>query len=343
MRMAAASTQSVPRRTESALDYVRLGRSGVEISPLAVGCMSFGEPDRGTHAWTLDEERSRELVACALELGLNFFDTANVYSDGSGEEILGRALRDMAARDEIVLATKVHGAMGSGPNRRGLSRKAIMQEVDASLRRLGTDRVDLLQIHRFDPEVPLEETLIALDDVVRAGKALYLGASSMHTWQFVEARERQRQLGLAQFISMQNQYSLISREDERDLLPYCEHAGVGVVPWSPLGRGKLTRPWGTGTHRTEHDLVAQDNYRQAVDSDHAVVDVVEAIAAERGVPMAHVALAWLRSKPVVTAPIIGATAERHLRDAVAALDVVLEPSEIERLEAPYRPRLPELY
>jgi aryl-alcohol dehydrogenase-like predicted oxidoreductase len=303
--------------------------------------MSFGDPDRGTHPWTLGEERSRELIAYALELGLTFFDTANVYSDGSGEEILGRALRDMANRDEIVLATKVFGVMGSGPNRRGLSRKAIVQEVDASLRRLGTDRVDLLQIHRFDPEVPLEETLVALDDLVRAGKVLYLGASSMRAWQFVEARERQRELGLAPFISMQNQYSLIYREDERDLLHYCAHAGVGVLPWSPLGRGKLTRPWGTETRRTETDLVAQENYRQAVDSDHAVVDVVQEVAAERGVPMAHVALAWLRQQPAVTAPIVGATDERHLRDAVDALRLVLDDSEIARLSAPYLPRLPE--
>lgn len=323
------------------MDYLRLGRSGLEVSPLAVGSMSFGDPARGTHPWTLPEERSRELIAYALELGLNFFDTANVYSAGSGEEILGRALRDMADRDEIVLATKVHGVMGAGPNRRGLSRKAIIQEVDASLRRLGTDRVDLLQIHRFDPEVPLEETLIALDDIVRAGKALYLGASSMRAWQFVEARERQRELGLAPFISMQNQYSLIYREDERDLLHYCAHAGVGVLPWSPLGRGKLTRPWGAETRRTQTDLVAQDNYRQAVDSDHAVVDVVQEIAREREVPMAHVALAWVRQQPAVTAPIVGATDESHLRDAVAALDLVLDDSEIARLSAPYRPRLPE--
>ncbi len=325
------------------MDHLRLGRSGLEVSPLAVGCMSFGDPARGPHAWTLDEERSREIIAAALDLGLTFFDTANMYSDGSGEEILGRALRDMADRDEVVVATKIFMPMGPGPNRRGLSRKAIMQEVDASLRRLGTDRIDLLQIHRYDAEVPLEETLVALDDVVRAGKALYLGASSMRTWQFVEARERQRQLGLAPFVSMQNQYSLISREDERDLLPYCAHAGVGVVPWSPLGRGTLTRPWGARTHRTEHDLVAQENYRQAVDSDHAVVDVVAEIATERGVPMAHVALAWVRSRPAVTAPIVGATDVTHLRDAVAALALTLSDEEVARLEAPYRPRLPELF
>ncbi|MDR5698678.1 aldo/keto reductase [Agromyces aerolatus] len=325
------------------MDYIRLGSSGLEISPIAVGSMSFGEPGRGTHPWTLGEERSRELITLAVELGLNFFDTANVYSDGSGEEILGRVLAEVAPRDELVIATKVHGPMGAGPNRRGLSRKAIRQEVDASLRRLGVDYIDLLQIHRFDPEVPLDETLIALDQLVRDGKVLYLGASSMHAWRFVMARERQRELGLAPFVSMQNQYSLISREDERELLPYCAHVGVGAIPWSPLGRGKLTRPWGTETHRTSRDAVALDHYRQAVDSDHAVVDAVAAVAAERGVPMAQVAIAWLRRNPALSAPLIGVTKEQHLHDAVAALDLALTDEEAARLEAPYRPRLPELY
>lgn len=325
------------------MEYTRLGSSGLEISPIAVGSMSFGEPDRGTHPWTLGEERSRELITLAVELGLNFFDTANVYSDGSGEEILGRVLADVARRDELVIATKVHGPMGTGPNRRGLSRKAIRQEVDASLRRLGVEYLDLLQIHRFDPEVPLDETLVALDQLVRDGKVLYLGASSMDAWRFVMARERQRELGLAPFVSMQNQYSLIAREDERELLPYCAHVGVGAIPWSPLGRGKLTRPWGTETHRTSRDAVAIDHYRQAVDSDHAVVDAVQAVAAERGVPMAQVAFAWLRRNPALSAPIVGATNEQHLRDAVAALDLVLTDDEAARLEAPYRPRMPELY
>lgn len=324
------------------MDYVRLGDSGLRVSPIAVGCMSFGEPDRGGHAWTLPEERSREVIAAALDLGLNLFDTANVYSDGSGEEILGRALRDMARLDEVVLATKVFGAMGEGPNRSGLSRKAIQQEVEASLARLGVETIDLLQIHRFDPEVPLEETLIALDDLVRAGKVRYLGASSMPAWRFVLARERQRELGLAPFVSMQNQYSLIVREDERELLPYCAHAGVGVIPWSPLGRGKLARPWGTDTARMQSDEITKSFYQQAVDSDRAVVEAVEAVAAEREVPMAHVAIAWLRRNPALTAPLIGATSEKHLRDAVAALDLVLTDEEAQRLEAPYLPRMPEM-
>lgn len=325
------------------MEYTRLGSSGLEISPIAVGGMSFGEPERGTHAWTLGEERSRELITLAVELGINFFDTANVYSDGSGEEILGRVLADVAVREEVVIATKVFGAMSPGPNRHGLSRKAIRQEVDASLRRLGVDYIDLLQIHRFDPTVPLDETLVALDDLVRTGKVLYLGASSMHAWQFVVARERQRELGLAPFVSMQNQYSLISREDERELLPYCANAGVGAVPWSPLGRGKLTRPWNTETNRTGKDEVAINNYQQAVDSDRAVVEAVEEVATERGVPMAHVAIAWLRRNPALSAPLIGATKEQHLRDAVGALDLVLSEDEAARLEAPYAPRMPELY
>ena len=324
------------------MEYVRLGDSGLRVSPIAVGCMSFGDPARGAHSWTLGEERSREIVRTALELGLTLFDTANVYSDGTGEEILGRALRDMADLDEVVIATKVFGAMGPGPNRSGLSRKAIAQEVEASLRRLGVETIDLLQIHRFDPQTPLDETLVALDDLVRAGKVRYLGASSMPAWRFVMARERQRELGLAPFVSMQNQYSLIYREDERELLAYCAHAGVGVIPWSPLGRGKLARPWGTDTERMRSDEVTKGFYRQAVDSDHAVVDAVQAVAAERGVPMAHVAIAWLRRHPALTAPLIGATSERHLRDAVAALDLVLTDEEAARLEAPYAPRLPEL-
>lgn len=324
------------------MEYIRLGTSGLQVSPIAVGSMSFGEPDRGTHAWTLGEDRSREIIAAALELGLNFFDTANVYSDGSGEEILGRALREMADLDEMVIATKVFGAMGSGPNRAGLSRKAIQQEVDASRRRLGVDTIDLLQIHRFDPHTPMDETLVALDDQVRSGAVRYLGASSMPAWRFVLMRERQRELGLAPFVSMQNQYSLIAREDERELLAYCAHAGVGVIPWSPLGRGKLARPWGVETARTGTDQISLNFYQQAVDSDHAVVDAVQAVAEERGVPMAHVAIAWLRRHPALTAPLIGATSEAHLRDAVAALDLVLTDDEAERLEAPYVPRLPEL-
>jgi len=325
------------------MEYTRLGATGLEISALALGCMSFGDPERGNHPWTLGEERSRELIKLAVELGFTFFDTANVYSDGSSEEILGRALGDFASREEIVIATKVRGAMGSGPNRQGLSRKAILQEVDASLRRLGVEYVDLLQIHRLDPATPIEETLEALDAVVRAGKALYLGASSMYAWQFANARALQKELGLARFVSMQDQYSLIMREEEREMLPYCLDAGVGVIPWSPLGRGKLAKPWGETTARTETDEVAKHNYRQAVDSDHAIVDEVGWIAEERGVPRAHVALAWVRGNPAISAPIIGVTNEEQLREAVAALSVRLTPEERQRLEAPYVPRLPESF
>jgi len=325
------------------MDYVRLGRSGLEISPIAVGAMSFGYPDRGGHAWTLGPDASREIIRTALDLGINTFDTANVYSDGTAEEILGEALRDLGVREELVIATKVYGRVAPGANREGLSRKAIMQEVDHSLRRLGVEAIDLLQIHRFDKVTPLDETLVALDDLVRAGKVHYIGASSMDAWRFVQARERQRELGLATFISMQNQYSLIAREDERELIPYCAEVGVGLIPWSPLGRGKLARPWGIETNRTGKDDIQLGFYKQAVDSDHAVVDAVQAVAEELGRPMAHVAIAWLRRQPAFRAPLIGATKPSHLTDAVAALDLVLTDEQAARLEAPYAPRLPELY
>lgn len=325
------------------MDYVRLGSSGLEISPIAVGAMSFGYPDRGTHGWTLGPEESREIIRTALDLGINMFDTANVYSDGTAEEILGAALRELGVREELVIATKVWGRVAPGPNREGLSRKAITQEVDHSLRRLGIETIDLLQIHRFDKSTPLDETLTALDDLVRAGKVLYLGASSMDAWRFVMARERQRELGLATFISMQNQYSLIAREDERELIPYCEAVGVGLVPWSPLGRGKLARPWGTATARTEHDDIQRIGYQQAVASDEAVVHAVQQVAEELGRPMSHVAIAWLRRRPALRAPLIGATKPSHLADAVAALDLVLTDDQAARLEAPYVPRMPELY
>ncbi|HWK19540.1 MAG TPA: aldo/keto reductase [Microbacteriaceae bacterium] len=325
------------------MEYVRLGRSGLEISPIAVGAMSYGYPDRGTHPWTVGPDESREIIRTALDLGINTFDTANVYSDGTAEEILGAVLADLGVREELVIATKVQGRVAPGANREGLSRKAIMQEVDHSLRRLGVDYIDLLQIHRFDKVVPLDETLTALDDLVRAGKVLYLGASSMDAWRFVKAKERQRELGLAQFISMQNQYSLIAREDERELIPYCAEVGVGLMPWSPLGRGKLARPWGTKTNRTDKDEIQQGFYRQAVESDEAVVNAVQQVAEELDRPMAHVAIAWLRRQPAFCAPLVGATKPSHLTDAVAALDLVLTDEQAARLEAPYAPRLPELY
>ena len=325
------------------MEYIRLGRSGLEISPIAVGAMSYGYPDRGSHAWTLGPEDSREIIRTALDLGINTFDTANVYSDGTAEEILGTVLAELGVREELVIATKVYGRVAPGPNREGLSRKAIMQEVDHSLRRLGVETIDLLQIHRFDKVTPLDETLIALDDLVRAGKVLYLGASSMDAWRFVQARERQRELGLATFVSMQNQYSLIAREDERELIPYCAEVGVGLVPWSPLGRGKLARPWGTQTARTETDDIQRVGYQQAVASDEAVVNAVQQLAEELGRPMAHVAIAWLRRRPAFCAPLIGATRPSHLTDAVAALDLQLTDEQAARLEAPYVPRMPELY
>lgn len=325
------------------MEYVRLGTSGLEISPIGVGAMAFGESERSLHPWGIGVDESREIVRVALELGLNFFDTANVYGRGAAEEILGELLREMATREEVVIATKVQGRMGAGPNREGLSRKAIRQEVDASLRRLGVEYIDLLQIHRFDKVTPLDETLTALDDLVRAGKVLYLGASSMDTWRFVKARERQRELGLATFVSMQNQFSLITREEEREMLPYCAEAGVGLIPWSPLGRGKLARPWGTVTRRTESDPIQRGFYKQAVESDEAVVNAVQQVAEELGRPMAHVAIAWLRRQPALSAPLIGVTKPSHLTDAVAALDLELSDDQAARLEAPYVPRRPELY
>lgn len=325
------------------MEYVRLGTSGLEISAIGVGAMAFSAAGQGVHPWGIGLEASREMVRLALDLGLNFFDTANVYGDGTAEEYLGTLLREMAVREEVVIATKVYQPMGTGPNRGGLGRKAVRQEVDASLRRLGVEYIDLLQIHRFDKVTPLDETLIALDDLVRAGKVLYLGASSMDTWRFVQARERQRELGLATFVSMQNQYSLISREEEREMIPYCADAGVGLIPWSPLGRGKLARPWGTVTARTESDPIQRGFYRQAVESDRAVVNAVQELAEELGRPMAHVAIAWLRRQPALSAPLIGATKPSHLTDAVGALDLVLTDEQAARLEAPYAPRLPELY
>lgn len=324
------------------MDYIKLGASGLEISPIAVGAMSYGTPGEGFHPWVIGPEESRELIRTALDAGINTFDTANVYSDGTGEEILGSVLAELGVREELVIATKVYGRVAPGANRAGLSRKAIMQEVDHSLRRLGIETIDLLQIHRYDPTVPLDETLIALDDLVRAGKVHYLGASSMEAWRFVKAKERQRELGLAEFISMQNQYSLIAREDERELIPYCAEVGVGLIPWSPLGRGKLARPWGTTTNRSQSDEIQRAFYQQAVDSDEAVVNAVQQVAEELGRPMAHVAIAWLRRQPAFSAPLIGATKVHHLTEAIAALDLVLTDEQAARLEAPYAPRMPEL-
>ncbi|AJY45497.1 aldo/keto reductase [Martelella endophytica] len=319
------------------MEYVKLGRTGLDVSRLCLGCMTYGTPDRGTHPWSLPEEQSRPFIRKAVEDGINFFDTANVYSAGSSEEIVGRALKEFARRDEIVLATKVMNRMHEGPNGAGLSRKAIMQEIDNSLRRLGTDYVDLYQIHRFDYNTPIEETLEALHDVVKAGKARYIGASSMHAWQFATMLATQKANGWAKFVTMQNYVNLLYREEEREMLPLCAAEGIGVIPWSPMARGRLTRPWDTSTGRSETDEFGKTLYVDTAEADRKVVDAVAEVANERGVPMARVALAWVLSKPVVSAPIIGASKPHHLDDAEAALALKLSDDEIARLEDPYIP------
>ncbi|MFH9011159.1 aldo/keto reductase [Streptomyces sp. NPDC017943] len=316
------------------MQYVKLGSTGLDVSRICLGCMTYGLPDRGTHEWTLDEDASRPLIRQAVEQGITFFDTANVYSDGTSEEIVGRALRDFARRDEIVLATKVHGRMRPGPNGGGLSRKAILTELDHSLARLGTDYVDLYQIHRFDPHTPVEETMEALHDVVRAGKVRYIGASSMYAWQFSKMQYTARLNGWTRFVSMQNHYNLLYREEEREMLPLCADQGVGVLPWSPLARGRLTRDWGTTTGRSATDTFGSTLYPEG---DRAIVEAVTRIAGERGVPRAQVALAWLLAQDTVTAPIVGASKPEHLRDAVAAVDLELGEKEREELEGPYTP------
>ncbi|MFE9879126.1 aldo/keto reductase [Streptomyces sp. NPDC005784] len=317
------------------MQYVKLGSTGLDVSRICLGCMSFGLPDRGVHEWTLDEEASRPLIRQALEAGITFFDTANVYSDGTSEEIVGRVLAEHARRDEIVIASKVNGAMHEGPNGRGLSRKAIMTEIDNSLRRLGTDYVDLYQIHRFDRGTPVEETMEALHDVVKAGKARYIGASSMYAWEFSKAQYTAELHGWTRFVSMQNHYNLLYREEEREMLPLCADQGVGVLPWSPLARGRLTRDWDTATERSRNDEFGRNLYQ---DGDREIVDAVARIAAERQVPCARIALAWLLGRSTVTAPIVGATKPLHIEDAVASLDVELSDKEIEEMEQPYTPR-----
>ena len=320
------------------MDYATLGRTGLSVSRLCLGCMTYGEPGRGNHEWTLDEEASRPFIREALEAGINFFDTANVYSDGSSEEIVGRALGEFARRDEIVLATKVHGVMRPGPNGGGLSRKAILTEIDHSLKRLGTDYVDLYQIHRFDPNTPIEETLEALHDVVKAGKARYIGASSMYAWQFCKALMLSDAHGWSRFVSMQNHLNLLYREEEREMLGLCREEGIGVIPWSPLARGKLARPNGEeGTARAETDAFSRKLYDATRAADARVVDAVGAVAGELGATRAAVSLAWLLAKPGITAPIIGASKPHHLRDALAALTLTLSESQIGRLEAEYVP------
>ena len=319
------------------MEYTRLGNSGLEISAVTLGCMSYGDPSRGNHAWSLPEEQSRPFIRRALELGITTFDTANVYSNGSSEEIVGRALGEYATREEVVIATKVHGRMRQGPNGGGLSRGHIMEQIDASLRRLGTDYIDLYQIHRWDPLVPIEETMEALHDVVTSGKARYLGASSMFAWQFATAQHAADLNGWTRFVSMQDHYNLINREEEREMHPFCLDQGVGVLPWSPLARGKLTRDWDASSSRSETDEFGKTLYLQSEDSDRRVADAVASVAEARGVPRAQVALAWVVQQPAVSSPIVGATKLEHLDDAVAAAELVLTDDELARLTEQYIP------
>jgi aryl-alcohol dehydrogenase (NADP+) len=315
--------------------YARLGRSGLQVSAVTLGCMSWGDSGKGGHSWVKDEAFAKQTIQAALEAGINFFDTANVYSAGSSEEFTGRALEEYAAREDVVLATKVHGRMRPGPNGAGLSRKAILHEIDASLTRLRTDYVDLYQIHRWDPETPIEETMEALHDVVRAGKVRYLGASSMYAWQFAKAQRVAAEHGWTPFVSMQNHYNLLYREEEREMLPLCQDQGVGVIPWSPLARGRLTRPWDTSTDRARSDAFGGSLYQ---DQDAAIVAKVLEIAERRGVTPAQVALAWVMAQPAVTSPIVGVTRPEHLEDAVKAVDLVLDEQDLEDLASGYVPR-----
>jgi 1-deoxyxylulose-5-phosphate synthase len=323
------------------VDYIKLGTTGLDVSPIAIGAMTYGEPGRGHPVWSLGEDDARPLIRRALEAGINFFDTANMYSQGSSEEILGRALRDFADRDGVVIATKLRHPMRSGPNGKGLSRKAVMTEVEHSLRRLGTDYIDLYQIHRNDHSTPLEETLEALHDVVKAGKVRYLGASSMPAWEFAKALHLQREHGWARFVSMQDHYNLLAREEEREMIPLCLDEGIGTIVWSPLARGRLARAWdeAKATHRSGSDGFADMLYTPLTGtSDHAIVDAVGDIASARGVSRAQVALAWLHSKPTVTAPIVGASSSTQIDDAVASLGIMLTDEELRALESPYTPR-----
>ncbi|HWN36193.1 MAG TPA: aldo/keto reductase [Pseudonocardia sp.] len=325
------------------MTYQRLGQSGLEVSRIVLGCMSFGDASRGTHDWVVSLDEARAFVRQSLEAGITTFDTANVYSLGASEEITGALLGEFAKRDEVVIATKVNGRLGPGPKGAGLSRGAIFAQVDNSLRRLQTDYIDLYQIHRYDPNVPIEETMEALHDLVRAGKVRYLGASSMHTWQFVQMQYVADLNGWTRFVSMQDQYSLLMREEEREMLPFCLDQGVGVLPWSPLARGRLAREWDATTRRSETDTFGKRLYRQAVESDRKIVDAVGEIAGARSVPRAQVALAWLLNQDAVTAPIVGVTKEHHVTDAVAAVELELSEDELDRLEENYVPREPEGY
>jgi 1-deoxyxylulose-5-phosphate synthase len=322
------------------MEYTRLGNSGLKVSRIALGCMSFGDTSRGPSQWTLNEDESQPFFEQAIELGITFWDTANVYSLGSSEEITGRAIKKYARRDDIVLATKVRSKMHDGPGGSGLSRKAIMEQIDASLARLDTDYVDLYQIHRFDPDTPVDETMEALHDVVKAGKARYIGASSMWAWQFSKMQYTAELHSWTKFVCMQDQYNLMQREEEREMFGLLADQGVGCIPWSPLAKGRLARPWGENTQRFDVDQVGR---RYDVEGDRPIVDAVQKVAETRGVPMAQLALAWVLKNPVVTAPIVGPTKQHHMPDAVAALDVQLSDDEIRALEEPYVPHLPSAF
>ena len=325
------------------MNYVNLGKTGIKVSRICLGCMSYGapatgKPKPGSHAWTLNEEESEPFFRQALDLGINFFDTANVYSSGASEEVLGRFVKTNIRREAVVIATKVHGVMRDEPNGHGLSRKAILYEIDQSLRRLQTGYVDLYQIHRWDYETPIEETLEALHDVVKSGKVRYIGASSVHAWQFTKALYLADLHGWTRFVSMQNHYNLLYREEEREMIPLCQSEGIGVIPWSPLARGRLARPWQSEhTKRYETDQFGKSMYSQTEEADRKVVDRLGQVAEHRGVPRAQLALTWLLCKPVITSPIVGATKPHHLQDAVAALSLRLTPDEIASLEEPYAP------
>lgn len=320
------------------MKYVRLGNTGLKVSRICLGTMAYAKGEGGMHPWALDEEASQPFYKRAFEAGINFYDTANIYSNGTSEEFLGRAIKRYGKREEVVIATKVHGEMRPGdPNGKGLSRKAILTEIDHSLRRLGTDYVDLYQIHRLDHETPIEETLEALHDVVKSGKARYIGASSMFAWQFMQALALQKANNWARFVSMQNHLNLLYREEEREMLPLCANQGVGVIPWSPLARGRLARAADAKTERSETDRFGAALYRRTADSDRAIIDRVGEIATERGLPRAQIALAWHFTKPVITAPIVGATKLEQLNDSIAAIDVALSADEVKRLEENYVP------
>jgi aryl-alcohol dehydrogenase-like predicted oxidoreductase len=325
------------------MDYIRLGKTGLKVSRICLGCMTYGAPNTGklkpgSHAWALDEEESQPFLRQALDFGINFFDTANVYSNGASEEILGKFLKANTRREAVVIASKLRGTMRDEPNGSGLSRKAIFHELDQSLRRLGTDYLDLYQIHRWDYDTPIEETLEALHDVVKSGKVRYIGASSMYAWQFSKALYLADLHGWTRFVSMQNYYNLIYREEEREMMKLCQSEGIGVIPWSPLARGRLARAWQTeSTKRSETDQFGKTLYAQTEEADRKVVDRLSQVSEQRGVPRAQVSLAWMLSKPFITSPIVGASKPHHLNDAVAALSLHLTPEEIACLEEPYTP------